>query len=839
MQFPKTKTPLVIAFSIATLTMTAETLTPEQALSRMNLSANTRTEQISPASLTLNYTMQTKDGAPALYIFNNKNGNGFVVLSADDVAAPVLGYSNDGTFDITKVSPTTKWWLSQYTSQIFEASTIVSETGIATRSSLPTRVSGGAIAPMTSTKWNQSEPFNEQCPEKDGKRCVTGCVATALAQVMKYHGYPQKGSGTVKIKFDDAEQSLDLSAQSFDWDNMLDTYTKGKYTQTQANAVAYLTKACGYSVEMSYGPEESGAVSHRLGKALIDNFGYNKYITYEKRTNYSATDWNQMVYDELAAKRPVLYGGQSNSGGHEFVCDGYDGNGYFHINWGWGGMSDGYFLLESLNPADLGIGGGSGGGFSFDQDIIKGVQPTDLADSFVPNMIQGGSISCTNNGSKITMEAGWWNYTYQTLKLNFGVIIESTDGKYKNEVECTGAVSFTPLTGYQKLSFTFPSKMTSGTSSVTTPDGKYKVTVATCSDTKANPAKWIPVEHPLNAANYFYVTKDASKYTIETVADKDLTLESGDLASGLYYNQATKISLSVANESDIELTQTVEPVLMNGDDVWFVGDGMPMTLNPGQKYSTEFVTTFTKEDNASAITAATSLTLRFRNAGSKVYYSFSKAVTMNPAPKISVKSSAPVIKNATAVKENGRTIYEVPDLSNFTLTADITCDGDYFGSSIFAFLFPITGGTSLIGVEAVPIPTLSKGQSQNIEAVFHYGHGEEGSNYFIRLYYIDSDYEEIGNGLCFIRQKSAGIDDLETSAGLSISFDLYTGTVSVSSTSTITSFEIYDISGKRVASIPAGYSSSEAILQTEGIKGVAVATVRDANGNIKTLKFEK
>lgn len=136
--------------------------------------------------------------------------------------------------------------------------------------------------------------------------------------------------GKVSVKFDGKTYSLDLGQQAFDWNNMLDNYF-GDYSEAEAAAVAYLMKACGYSVNMSYGTESSGATSYYVGSALINNLGYNKNISYEQRLNYDAVAWNQMVYDELAAGRPVYYAGHSAGGGHAFICDGYDGNGYFHI----------------------------------------------------------------------------------------------------------------------------------------------------------------------------------------------------------------------------------------------------------------------------------------------------------------------------------------------------------------------------------------------------------------------------------------------------------------------------------------------------------------------------
>ena len=169
------------------------------------------------------------------------------------------------------------------------------------------------ISPLVKTKWDQGKPYNDECPRINGVRCVTGCVATAMAQVMNFHKYPERGEGTVIIELKETDDpvSLRLSDRAFDWDNMLDSYVDGKYNKTQSSAVAYLMKACGYSVDMSYSTNESGAAAFYVGKALINNFNYNKNISYEERKYYTSADWQEMVYKELEARRPVLYSGHS------------------------------------------------------------------------------------------------------------------------------------------------------------------------------------------------------------------------------------------------------------------------------------------------------------------------------------------------------------------------------------------------------------------------------------------------------------------------------------------------------------------------------------------------
>ena len=204
-------------------------------------------------------------------------------------------------------------------------------------------------------------------------RCVTGCVATGMAQVMKYHSWPLTGLGLKNYtsKTLNVPLTVDFSATSYDWANMSDYYNSTS-TDIQKNAVANLMYSCGVSVNMDYG-KSSSASSFTMAKSLITYFNYDSNIQFFQRDYYSKPEWADIIKTELNASRPVLYDGQATTGGHLFVCDGYDANGLFHFNWGWGGSSNGYFELSVLNPADQGIGG-TAGGYNASQGITTGIQ---------------------------------------------------------------------------------------------------------------------------------------------------------------------------------------------------------------------------------------------------------------------------------------------------------------------------------------------------------------------------------------------------------------------------------------------------------------------------------
>jgi hypothetical protein len=337
-------------------------------------------------------TSATADGAVGYYVFNLGEADGFVVVSGDDRTAPILGYADQGCIDADNMPDGLRYLLDGYEQQLqlLDADTQLVGEGRSLR-----RTPLAAIAPLITTTWYQSEPYNNLCPEIGGTRAVTGCVATSMAQVMNYYQWPETACtdipGYTTSTQDKDKKTISLTvdglgATTFDWGNMIPDYTSVTGTAAQQQAVATLMQYCGVAVQMAYGlgsNNGSSAYNEAIPFALKTYFGYDGGIHHVYRKNYSYAAWVNMIYSELEARRPVILGGQSMGGGHSFVCDGYDSQpagksiaaDYFHINWGWSGRSDGYFLLSLLNPYDQGIGGSSTlDGFSYSQDAILGIQ---------------------------------------------------------------------------------------------------------------------------------------------------------------------------------------------------------------------------------------------------------------------------------------------------------------------------------------------------------------------------------------------------------------------------------------------------------------------------------
>ncbi len=318
---------------------------------------------------------------PCYYVFNNGNDAGFVIVAGDDCAEDVLGYAESGSFDADNIPENMQAFLQGYAEEIAMARTQgLNNTG----SEENVEVARKVVAPLIQTHWNQQDPYNQLCFKPDGTtKCVTGCVATALAQVMYYHKWPKDATTSIpQYDFNDgAIVYASLPATTFDWGKMKPVYINtGEDDEEAETAVAQLLLYCGHAVKMNYGTSSSEASAANIPQALKDYFGYPGNPSYILRSQYTAEEWDEQIYSELKYGRPVLYGSQTSGGsGHEFILDGYDGHGLYHVNWGWGGLSDGYFRLQAMNPSAQSTGGSNGyGGYSLDHDAVIGVSSTEI-----------------------------------------------------------------------------------------------------------------------------------------------------------------------------------------------------------------------------------------------------------------------------------------------------------------------------------------------------------------------------------------------------------------------------------------------------------------------------
>ena len=327
-------------------------------LSRQSIGPKFAKGTTSSTDLNLAYTSKS-EAKTCFYVFNVGDDNGFVIAGGDEAALEILGYCDHGSFDYDTANPAFKWWLDQYTEQIAHAQVSTSSP----RKAKAQTAERNSIEPLIKTKWYQSYPYNSEIPgnESIGYRYYTGCVATSMAQVMKYWEHPIKGTGSHSYVNntlygnggDSKTYEANFGETTYDWKNMIDQYSLGSqevnYTEKEAKAVGTLMYHAGVSVNMGYNTSASYAYPHAIPPALINYFGYDKSISNELRKYYSDEAWSDIIYNELNEHRPVLYGG----GGHSFICDGYDAeDDMFSINWGWNGSGDGYYALNSAPDSD-------------------------------------------------------------------------------------------------------------------------------------------------------------------------------------------------------------------------------------------------------------------------------------------------------------------------------------------------------------------------------------------------------------------------------------------------------------------------------------------------------
>ena len=284
------------------------------------------------------------------YVFNTVGNNGFVIIASDDRMPEVLGYSERGSIDPKTAPCNVKWLLAYYDKVAANIMESGAKAKVGRRSLKPD------IRPLITTTWGQGAPYNDLCPELNGARCLTGCVATAMAQVINYNRWPVGETKGVSAYTTISSQIWmeELGQTQFDWDNMTN------------EDVARLMRYCGQSVQMDYGTNESGAMPDNEASALVKVFGYSQTAHYTEHNFYSDEDWEDLLYNELAEQRPIVYNGWGTGGGHTFVIHGYR-DGRFYINWGWNGNEDGYFKLTGLNT---GIGD-----FNDTQSATIGIQP--------------------------------------------------------------------------------------------------------------------------------------------------------------------------------------------------------------------------------------------------------------------------------------------------------------------------------------------------------------------------------------------------------------------------------------------------------------------------------
>lgn len=384
---------LLLPALLGTGTLPAREITAEQARQ-----AATRFWQSAPATRggvppswqlvrdSENSATRSTGADPAYYVFDNTAGPGFVIVAGDDVAMPVLGYSFDSEFPSGALPSNLQAWLDGLRETVnkaraagLKAESSVTQAWAATRS-------GNTVVKLETALWNQDEPYNRLCPTYQETRTYTGCTATAMAIAIRYHQWPERGTGTLPA-YTTGSYGISVPGvtlgHAYDWANMklkyaysyqgTTDYEYTEFTQIEATAVATLMRDCAVMLQSDFGPDGTGAFSSDIPNLLINHMGYDRQTRWLSRISYSTREWNEILQNELDNDRPIIYSGYNSQSGHAFILDGYTDTNYYSVNWGWSGYCNGYFLLTALDPEGQGIGGSDH--YNDGQNAIVGIQP--------------------------------------------------------------------------------------------------------------------------------------------------------------------------------------------------------------------------------------------------------------------------------------------------------------------------------------------------------------------------------------------------------------------------------------------------------------------------------
>lgn len=306
------------------------------------------------------YTAQNE----AFYIFN-VGGNGFVIVAGDDAHRPIIGYSNESHFDVSNIPPALAYYLDGVAECVLQLHNADAKPDVAaewasvlSHGRLISRNGGRGTGYFCQTKWDQSYPYNYCCPEDpngSGGHAIVGCLATAMSQLMRFWCYPAQGIGNHCYTHEDYGQiCADFGNTTYDWDNM-PYELNSSAPEDEKLAVGTLCFHCGVTIDMGYGPDGSGGASGPIPGVMHTYFNYCDSIVQRSRNDYETETWKTMVREQFDMGWPMYYGGCEDDGCHAFVCDGYDDNDMFHFNLGWGGSSDGWYLIDDApytHPAD-------------------------------------------------------------------------------------------------------------------------------------------------------------------------------------------------------------------------------------------------------------------------------------------------------------------------------------------------------------------------------------------------------------------------------------------------------------------------------------------------------
>ena len=796
-------------------------------LSKINTSITTQSNN----RLTLAYTAKSVSNPTqnCFYMFNKGIKDGFIIVAADDcVLTEVLGYCNYGEYDNNNLPTNFKWWIDQYQREIDYA--------IKNRLSTTSTIQPFAtsVSPLLGNiAWNQGDPYNLLCPtltnaSGETERTVTGCVATATAQVMRYYKWPAKGTGSNSYTWEKGGKTLsvDFSKSTYDWDNMIETYNSNSST-IEKNAVAKLMYDCGVSCNMEYNLSSAGgsaASAYDQVEGLYNYFGYDLGMEHLTRDYYKLTDWNSIIKNEIDNSRPILYRGTGSGGGHAFIIDGYNASGYFHFNWGWGGSSDGYFVTTALNPGELGIGGGAGG-YNYNQGMTIGIQPAQASSTETIEMTNDGlqiSGDATNGFKIIISKLANRNWIAATFDL--GLFVESSTGVTKI-LQLYSNTTLNPLYYYNPIS------VSTSTFGSYFADGTYKVYLGIKA---SNSSSWEEIPTLIGSAKYVYVTISGGaviNVTYDQASLPNLSVVGYELNDKIYANRVATISTTVKN-SGSEYLGDMAIVFADANGNILANSGLLMTdILEGETKELLFEYSMISLAEGVSITTATPCVMYlFGNASSESIFNIGRIGNATLYP---VGSGSPALAFTKQPKVNSSTE------DNVSITLGLINNGTIFKDAITFYTWDRNLENSFCGGIS-QYAMIENKESKDITFSFPYN-GIVGHTYLVNIYannaIIKGNTASINYTCSFTLQEGAetGVENIKTNVEMMVVNT--NNMLEITAEHAISQINIYNTAGVNVAHQDYNEDSNiETISLESQPKGVYVIKVETTDGT-KTSKI--
>jgi hypothetical protein len=796
----KTKFYLILACIAASLTVSAKQISADQAIARFKAESNAPAAAKAANAKSIE-TIFTTDKSAALYLVNS--GETTIVLSADDQVKPLLGY-----FDAPvsgEMPEQLQNWLSEYARQI----AFIRTQPQCTYQAKVREKDYEPIAPLVSSTWGEGEPFSNLLPEVDGSKAAPGPVALDYAMVMHYFKYPQKPSGSVSYYDEGTFREMDFSEQDFDWDNMLDDYS-GDYTDAQANAVAYLCKACAYAARTKF--SSSASYENIPLDIMVNDFGYSDKATMLFRDYLDFDTWENLVYENLKTVGPLPYGGENTTHGFGFVCDGYDKDGYFHFNWGRDGNYNGYFQLDALNIYGTNQHGAAYAlAYTLNQDAIFNFAPAGHETIELPelsNTIWGGNLVATltdENTVTLTRELpsyydyALYNIGYNTHQFEFALKAynpTTDETKILNE-DCTLTYSL-GLFGHAEYNYY---GLPNGLSSIeleylaglSLDAGTYVLSPVT---RVKDSDKWLDVQRHNGCTTSFFATVDSlgNIVSVKNSTPTALTIDELALDSKLILSRQFFYTFSVTNNSDDDVTGIYTPYIIVYDKIEgqfkFIANGEKtiVCVRPGDTQHHTFLNdiTITDEDYA--------------DYEGQAYLTLKNGLTGELSELVPITIEGAITKNA-GIKSDGVNVeIETGDTTTLNISFTTVCYSGYYIGTFYIFIDNAEGETVSL-FETDDTYCFSKGDTITVNTSCRFDDYTPGATYTVYpcllaydysycYFYFYSDFTMPG--------ETTSIAAVKANNAISIKANRGEGTISVAAPSEIASVEGFALDGRKV-----------------------------------------